>query len=58
MNALWSLTPTVVIGTFFGFIVRACIVGDRNERRMHARVEAEERARMGLPPRPEPKASR
>ncbi|CAG7844300.1 hypothetical protein USB125703_00527 [Pseudoclavibacter triregionum] len=58
MNALWSLTPTVVIGTFFGFIVRACIVGDRNERRMHAQVEAEERARMGLPPRPEPKASR
>lgn len=58
MNALWSLTPTVVIGTFFGFIVRACIVGDRNERKMHAQVEAEERARMGLPPRPEPKASR
>lgn len=58
MNALWSLTPTVVIGTFFGFIIRACIVGDRNERKMHAQVEAEERARMGLPPRPEPKASR
>lgn len=54
MNALWSLTPTVVIGTFFGFIVRACIVGDRNERRMHAKVEAEERARLGLPPRPAP----
>lgn len=52
-NALWSVTPTIVIGAFFGFIVRACIVGDRNERAMRRKVEAEERARMGLPPRAE-----
>lgn len=51
MNALWSVTPTIVIGTFFGFIIRACIVGDRNERRMRQQVEAEERARLGLPPK-------
>lgn len=56
-NAIWSVTPTIVIGGFFGFIVRACIVGDRNERKMHAQVEAEERARMGLPPRAEAEAS-
>ena len=48
---LWSLLPTVVISALFFFVLRSVIRADRNERRQYARIDAEERAKLGLPPR-------
>jgi len=45
LNALWSLLPTVIMGLIFWFVIRAIINADRNERKMMAKVEAEERAK-------------
>ncbi|GAA3600340.1 hypothetical protein GCM10022198_25980 [Klugiella xanthotipulae] len=50
--ALWAITPTVLLGAIFWFIVRAIIRVDRTERAAFSKVEAEERQRRGLPPRP------
>jgi hypothetical protein len=47
---LWSLLPTIVVSALFFFILRSVIRADRNERREYARIEAEERAKLGLPP--------
>ncbi len=46
----WSLAPTVVVTTLFFFVLRSIMHADRRERRVHARIEAEERAKRGLPP--------
>lgn len=48
---LWGLIPTIVVLGLFVMILRGIIRFDRNERRAHARIEAEERARRGLPSR-------
>lgn len=47
----WSLLPTVVIAFVFYYLLRSILRFDRTERRVHARIEAEERAARGLPPR-------
>lgn len=52
VNALWSLTPSVIIGTFFYFVIRAISRADRTERRAYKKMEDEERAKLGLPPKP------
>lgn len=46
----WALLPTVVVSVLFFFVLRSIIRMDRTERRVYARVEAEERAKRGLPP--------
>jgi hypothetical protein len=46
----WSLLPTVVVSAVFFFILRGIVRADRTERREYARIEAEERAKLGLPP--------
>ena len=46
LNALWSLLPTVIMGLLFWFVIRAIINADRNERKMLAKGEAEERAKL------------
>jgi hypothetical protein len=46
----WSLLPTIVVSAIFFFILRGIIRADRTERKEYARIEAEERARLGLPP--------
>lgn len=46
----WSLAPTVVVSALFFYVLRSIIRADRTERRVYARVEAEERAKRGLPP--------
>jgi len=51
LNAVWSLTPTVLIGIFFFFVLRLILRADRTERRVSQRIENEERAKAGLPPR-------
>jgi flagellar biosynthesis/type III secretory pathway M-ring protein FliF/YscJ len=42
---VFSLTPTILVGLIFWFIVRALLRSDRTERAAYAKVEAEERAR-------------
>lgn len=49
-NALYSVTPTILLGLVFWFIMRVIIRSDRTERKAYAAMEAEERARRGLPP--------
>jgi len=51
-NAVYSLIPTILFGLFFWFILRAVIRSDRSERSIAAKIEAEERAKAGLPPTP------
>ncbi|MGJ0202733.1 hypothetical protein [Leucobacter sp. gxy201] len=51
LNAVWSLTPTVLIGLFFFFVLRWILRADRTERRVSQQIENEERAKAGLPPR-------
>lgn len=50
MAVLWALLPTVVVAVVFFFILRSILRMDRTERKVHARIEAEERAKRGLPP--------
>lgn len=47
----WAIIPTIVVLSLFILILRGILRFDRNERRVHAQIEAEERARRGLPPR-------
>ncbi len=47
---VWSLLPTVVVSALFFYVLRSVIRADRNERREYARIEGEERAKLGLPP--------
>lgn len=48
----WSLAPTVVVLGLFFFVLRGIIRMDRTERKAYAKVEAEERAKRGLPAAP------
>lgn len=50
-NAIFSVTPTILIGLVFWFALRAIIRADRSERGAYTKIEAEERARRGLPVR-------
>jgi hypothetical protein len=45
----WSLLPTVVVSAVFFYVLRSILRADRVERRTYARIEAEERAKRGLP---------
>lgn len=54
LNALWSLTPTVVIGLIFWFIMRSIIRMDRTERRIYARIKDQERAKLQASSTPAP----
>jgi hypothetical protein len=51
-GVVWSLAPTVLVGLLFWLIMRAIMHADRSERKVYARMEAEERARRGLPQKP------
>lgn len=44
-NAIFSVTPTIIVGLIFWFLMRAIIRADRSERDVFAQVEDEERAR-------------
>ena len=51
-NALFSVTPTILVGLIFWFVLRAILRADRTERKVYAQIEAEERAKLGLPATP------
>ena len=48
-NALFSVTPTILIGLIFWFIMRAILSADRGERETYKNREREERQKRGLP---------
>lgn len=48
-GVLWAILPTLVVSAAFFFILRGVIRMDRTERKAYARIEAEERAKRGLP---------
>lgn len=49
--AFWTLLPTVVVSAIFFFVLRSIVRADRTERRVYAKIDAEERSKRGLPPR-------
>jgi hypothetical protein len=48
-NALFSVTPTIIMGFIFWFILRAIFRADRSERASFSKIEREERKKRGLP---------
>jgi flagellar biosynthesis/type III secretory pathway M-ring protein FliF/YscJ len=48
-NVIYSVTPTILIGLVFWFIMRNIIRADRNERNSYSKIEREERLKRGLP---------
>jgi hypothetical protein len=44
------MLPTVVVAVAFFFILRGILRMDRTERKAYARIEAQERAKRGVPP--------
>ena len=51
LAAAWSILPTIGVSIVFVFVLRGILRFDRTERKVHAQIEAEERAARGLPPR-------
>ena len=49
VNVIYSVTPTILIGLVFWFIMRAILRADRNERDTYHKIEQEERTKRGLP---------
>lgn len=49
--AAWSILPTLGVVIVFVFVLRGIFRFDRTERKVHAQIEAEERAARDLPPR-------
>lgn len=50
----WALLPTIVVLGIFIYVLRSIIRMDRTERKVYAKIEAEERAKRGLPAQPAP----
>ncbi len=44
-GVIYSVTPTILVGLLFWFIMRAIIRSDATERTAFAKIEAEERAK-------------
>jgi hypothetical protein len=49
--AIWAITPTLIFGVFFYFLLRSIMRADRNERKAFDQIEREERAKLGLSPK-------
>jgi flagellar biosynthesis/type III secretory pathway M-ring protein FliF/YscJ len=45
-NALFSVTPTILVGLLFWFVMRAVVRSDRSEREAFSKAESSERARI------------
>ena len=52
LGVAWALIPTIALGLIFWMVMRGILRADRHERAVQARIEAEERAKVGLPPKP------
>ncbi|MFS0912032.1 hypothetical protein AB3M89_09580 [Microbacterium sp. 179-I 3D2 NHS] len=51
LAAAWSILPTLGVSAVFFYVLRGILRSDRTERKVHAKIAAEERAARGLPPR-------
>lgn len=51
-SVVYALAPTTVLVLVFWWLMRSILRMDRTERRVYNRIEAEERAKRGLPPKP------
>lgn len=51
VTALLTIAPTAIIATIFFWILRNVLKFDRTERRVYAKIEAEERSKRGMAPR-------
>jgi hypothetical protein len=52
MDQYWvTALLTIIIATIFFWILRNVLKFDRTERRVYAKIEAEERAKRGMAPR-------
>jgi flagellar biosynthesis/type III secretory pathway M-ring protein FliF/YscJ len=49
---VWALAPTILVGLIFWYIMRVIVRADRTERSVYAKMEAEERAKRGMSPKP------
>lgn len=49
--AVWALTPTILVGLFFAWVLRLILRADRVERRVFKEIEDEERIKAGLSPK-------
>lgn len=45
-NAIYSVTPTILVGGIFVIIVRSIIKADSHERKARDKIEAEERKKL------------
>lgn len=45
---VWSLAPTVLVGLVFWWVMATIVRSDRTERKVYAKIEAEERARRHM----------
>ena len=50
-NAVFSVTPTILVGLIFWLVMRSILRLDRTERRVYSEIEDDERAKRGMPPR-------
>jgi hypothetical protein len=48
VNVIWSVTPTILLGILFWWIIRSILRADRKEREVYAQIEAEERSKRGM----------
>ena len=48
LNALYSVTPTAILGVVFWLVMRSILRADRGERDAYAIIELEERKKRGL----------
>ena len=49
-SVVWAVSPTILVGLAFWFIMWSIIRIDRHERKAQAKVEAKERARLAARP--------
>lgn len=52
-SVVFAVAPTIVLALTFWWLMRSILRMDRTERRVYNRIEAEERAKRGLPPKTE-----
>jgi hypothetical protein len=49
LGIVWALAPTVLVALIFWWVMATIVRADRTERKVYAKIEAEERAKRGLP---------
>ena len=50
IDSLLGLVPPLMVGGVFYVIMRSILRADSKERKVYAQIEAEERAKRGMPP--------